>query len=343
MPGVLRVLTGDDWVAAGFGELPCIWAVDSRDGTPMREATRPAIVAFDGGQGEVRHVGDIVAVVVAESAALAADAALEVEVDYEPRPAIVDTARALDAGAPLVHERSDQPLFRHRLRRSRGGRIGDRRRGDGGRAHARQRPHRAEPARAARHARPPRPAGRPLHALDLRQNPHLVRRWLAENSLHIPEHRIRVVSPDVGGGFGQKISHYPEEPLVLWVARLLGRPARWSGSRSENFLEDTQARDHVTRCRMAFDAGGRILALEVDTVAAIGAYATAFEPRHPGPFLRAVARGHVSHTRDLRSRARRLHQHGAGRRLSRRGPPRGDVCRRAAGGRRRATHGHRPD
>ena len=123
------------------------------------------------------------------------------------------------------------------------------------------------------------------------QNPHLVRRWLAEDSLRIPEHRIRVVSPDVGGGFGQKIAHYPEEPIVLWAAKLFGRPVCWTGTRSENLMEDTQARDHVTRCRMAFDREGLILAIEVDTIAAIGAYVSAFGAAIPGYFYAPLLAG----------------------------------------------------
>jgi carbon-monoxide dehydrogenase large subunit len=123
------------------------------------------------------------------------------------------------------------------------------------------------------------------------QNPHLVRKWLAECSLQIPEHRVRVVSPDVGGGFGQKISHYPEEPLVVWAARLFGCPVRWRGTRSENLLEDTQARDHVTTCEMGFDADGRILGVRVDTVAALGGYASAFGASIPGYFYAPLLSG----------------------------------------------------
>ena len=292
MPGVLCVLTGDDWNEAGFGDLPCIWQVDSRDGTPMREATRPAIVAYEGGRGEVRHVGDIVALVVAETAAQAADGAGEVHVDYEPLPAVSETARALDPDAPLVHARFGTNLCFDIN-------FGERASVEAAMAAAqtiaeltlvnnRIAPSPLEP-RATRGIHEPDEDKYTLWTSS--QNPHLVRRWLAENSLKLPEHRIRVVSPDVGGGFGQKISHYPEEPLVLWVARKLGRPACWSGTRSENLLEDTQARDHVTRCRMAFDRGGRILGLEVDTIAAIGAYATAFGPAIPGYFYAPLLAG----------------------------------------------------
>ena len=292
MPGVLGVLTGDDWVAAGFGELPCIWQVDSRDGSRMNEAPRPALVACDRGRGRVRHVGDIVAAVVAETAVQAHDAAEALELDYEPLPAIVETRRALEAGAPLVHERFGTNLcFDIEF---------------GQRAAVEQAFARAAAAaslelvnqRIAPAPLEPRATAGVYDAYDERytlwtssQNPHLVRRWLAESSLKLPEHRVRVVSPDVGGGFGQKIAHYAEEPIVLWAAKLFRRPVRWQGTRAENFLEDTQARDHVTRCRMAFDRDGRILALELDTIAALGAYASAFGASIPGYFYAPLLSG----------------------------------------------------
>ena len=291
-PGVLGVLTGDDWLAAGFGELPCIWQVDSSDGSRMNEAPRPALVPFEGGRGRVRHVGDIVAAVVAETALQAHDAAEALEVDYEPLPAIVETRRALEPGAPLVHERFGTNLcFDIEF---------------GERAAAEQALARAAAVaslelvnqRVAPAPLEPRATAGVYDAYDDRytlwtssQNPHLVRRWLAESSLKLPEHRVRVVSPDVGGGFGQKIAHYPEEPIVLWAAKLFRRPVRWQGTRAENFLEDTQARDHVTRCRMAFDRDGKILALELDTIAALGAYASAFGASIPGYFYAPLLSG----------------------------------------------------
>jgi carbon-monoxide dehydrogenase large subunit len=285
MPGVLAVLTGDDWVAAGFGELPCIWRVDSSDGTPMREAPRHALVPLAGGAGEVRYVGDIVAAVVAEMPLQALDAAEAVAVDYEPLPAVVETGGALEVGAPLVHERFGTNL------------CFDIEFGDSAAVRAAMAgAHRIVRLELVNNRVAPSPL-EPRATLGVydpdddrytlwtsSQNPHLVRRWLAESSLRIPEHRVRVVSPDVGGGFGQKISHYPEEPIVLWAARKLGRPVAWIGTRSENLLEDTQARDHVTRGALALDEAGRILALEVDTVAAIGAYVTAFGAAIPGYF-----------------------------------------------------------
>src|SRR5262245_45329319 len=251
IPGVLGVLTGDDWRAAGFGKLPCIWQVDSRDGSAMNEAPREALAPLAGGRGRVRHVGEIVAAVVAASAREASDAAEVVDVDYEPLAPMIETALALAPGAPLVHEDLRTNLCFDIE-------FGDR----AAATRAIERAHHVTALELINNRVAPSPleprATIGVHdAADERytlwtssQNPHLVRRWLAEDSLHIPEHRIRVISPDVGGGFGQKIAHYPEEPIVLWAAQRFGRPVAWTGTRSENLMEDTQARDHVTRCRM---------------------------------------------------------------------------------------------
>jgi len=302
MPGVLGVLTGDDWTAAGFGKLPCIWQVDSRDGSAMNEAPRLALAPFAGGRGRVRHVGEIVAAVVAASASEAVDAAEAVNADYEPLVPVIETASALAPGAPLVHEDLRTNLCFDIE-------FGDRNEV----TRAIELAHHVTSLELINNRVAPSPleprATVGMHdAPDDRytlwtssQNPHLVRRWLAEDSLHIPEHRIRVVSPDVGGGFGQKIAHYPEEPIVLWAAKRFGRPICWTGTRSENLMEDTQARDHVTRCRMAFDREGVILAIEVDTVAAIGAYVSAFGAAIPGyfyaPLLAGMYRTPVIHAR----------------------------------------------
>ena len=309
MSGVLGVLTGDDWRAEGFGELPCIWRVDSSDGTPMREATRPAIVALEGGRGSVRHVGDVVAAVVAKTLIEAVDAAEKVAVTYEPLPAVVHTARALDRGVPVVHPEFGTNLCFDIA-------FGD----DRAVNEAMQRAAHVTELSLVNHRVAPCPI-EPRAALgeydpdDDRytlwtssQNPHLVRRWLAESSLHIPEHRVRVVSPDVGGGFGQKIAHYPEEPIVLWAARRFGRPVRWQGSRSENLVEDTHGRDHSTRCRMAFDAEGNILAVDVDTIAAVGAYLSAFGAAIPGYFY-APLLGGMYRTRAIHARVRGVYTH----------------------------------
>ena len=272
MPGVIRVLTGRDWDAEKLGTSPVLWLVTSRDGTPMNEVPRPILVA-----DRVRHVGDTVALVIAETRLQALDAADAIEVDYEPLPAIADTATALDPTAPLVHEKfgTNQVLDWE---------SGDRAAVEAAFARA----HHVTTLRLTNNritAAPMEPRAIVAQYDRLAdhytlwsstQNPHMVRQWLADSSLFIPEQRIRVVAPDVGGGFGQKIYHYPEESTLLWASRLTGRPVKWLSTRIENMIVDTHARDHATVGRMAFDADGKILAIDVDTVANIGAYISPF-------------------------------------------------------------------
>ena len=190
MPGVLGVLTGDDWTAAGFGKLPCIWQVDSRDGSAMNEAPRQALAPLADGRGRVRHVGEIVAAVVAASASEAVDAAEAVNVDYEPLVPVIETASALAPGAPLVHEDLRTNLCFDIE-------FGDRNEV----TRAIERAHHVTSLELVNNRVAPSPleprATVGVHdAADDRytlwtssQNPHLVRRWLAEDSLHIPEHR----------------------------------------------------------------------------------------------------------------------------------------------------------
>ncbi|HLB06650.1 MAG TPA: xanthine dehydrogenase family protein molybdopterin-binding subunit, partial [Alphaproteobacteria bacterium] len=268
MPGVLAVLTGRDWENEGLGRAPTVWEVTSRDGSPMHAAPRPMLVA-----DKARHVGDTIALVVAEDRDSALEAAEAVEVDFEPLPAVVDLAQALEADAPCVHDSFGTNLAFD-------WEMGERKAVDeafGKAAYVTELElvnNRLSPCPME----PRATLGSYDRALDRytlwtsNQAPHLVRQWLAENTLRVPEHQIRVVAPDVGGGFGQKIYHYPEEPTVLWASRKLGRPVRWTSTRSENFLVDAQARDHRTKCRMAFDRDGKILAIEVDTLANLGAY-----------------------------------------------------------------------
>jgi carbon-monoxide dehydrogenase large subunit len=280
MPGVLRILTGADWRAEGLGVSPVLWMITSRDGTPMNEAKRPILVS-----DRVRHVGDTIAVVVAETRLQALDAVDAIEVDYDPLPAVAMTTAALKPVAPLVHEQfgTNQVLDWD---------AGDRE----GVSKAFARAHHVTSLtltnnRITAVPMEPRAIVGQYDATDDRytlwsstQNPHMVRKWLAENSLYVPEQRIRVVAPDVGGGFGQKIYHYPEEASLLWASRAVGRPVKWVSSRIENMTVDTHARDHVTTCRMAFDEEGRILAIDVDTVANLGAYLSPFAPCIPTYF-----------------------------------------------------------
>ena len=278
MPGVLLVLTAEDWKRAGHGELTVVHPMPFSDGRPMNNAPRPAFAA-----DKVRHVGDIVAAVVAESRFAAEDAAEAVAVDYEPLPSVCDPRAALAPGAPLVHERFGSNV------------VFDIERGN------REKTESALAGAAkivALDLHNSRLAANPLEpraylckydaASDrytlyaTTQQPHYLRRWLSVYTLHIPEHKIRVVSPDVGGGFGVKGNFAVEVSTIAWAAQVLRRPVRWTATRTDTFLSDAQARDHHTHARMGFDRDGRIVAMQVDTLAALGGYLSNFAPSIPG-------------------------------------------------------------
>ena len=279
-PGALRVLTIDDWQRDRLGTLPCFHAVPFDDGRPMHEVTRPVFA-----DGTVRFVGDCVAAVVAETRQQALDALELIEVDYEILPAVVAVVAALRASAPLLH-----PQFGTNL-------VQFIERGDKAKA--------AQVFQAAHHTtelrlRNTRITGNPIeprsylgHYDGARgrytlwgtlQAPHYVRNWIAKHTLFVPEHKVRIVAPDVGGGFGPKIFYYGEMPIVLWASKLVGRPVRWTATRSESLMTDSHARDHDTTARMAFDHEGRVLGMEVETYAGYGAYQSTFASGIPMRF-----------------------------------------------------------
>lgn len=271
-PGVQLVLTGREWRAAGLGDLPTIWCVTSFDGTPMLERPRPVFAVET-----VRHVGDTVAMIVADRLDLAMAAADALVIDYEPLPAVTDLVAATDAKSPRVHAgATSNVLFDWR--------CGDEAAVARAMASAayvtditlvNQRiDHLPIEPRAAIGHYDPATDGYTLWSAT--QVPHLIRRLLAESSLRVPEHRLRVVAPDVGGGFGQKGMHYPEEAALLWASRLLERPVRWTATRSEAFVVDVHARAHVARARAAFDREGHLLAIDADCIADLGAYLGTF-------------------------------------------------------------------
>jgi carbon-monoxide dehydrogenase large subunit len=287
MPGVLAVYTGKDWIADGRGDMPTIAPVRFSDGRAMNEISRP-VFASD----TVKHVGDTVAMVVAESRSLAMDAAEMVDVRYEELPACTATVTSLDASAPLVHnEFSSNVMFDHF--------IGNKKDVDEGFAHAAHRVRLQVVAnRITANAMEPRAYlgvyddWKDDHILySSTQIPHLIQRWLAQYSLKVPEHRVRVIAPDVGGGFGPRNTHYGEEASVLWAAKRLRRPVKFVASRSESLMTDTHGRDHATDCEMALDAQGRILAIRADTIANLGAYMTAFGPSIPAHYYPRVLSG----------------------------------------------------
>jgi aerobic carbon-monoxide dehydrogenase large subunit len=267
-PGVLAVLTGEDWRQSGWGDLPVAAGLRRRaDESPYRHHF-PALTT-----DRVRWVGDYVAFVVAETRHQAADAAELIEVDYEPLPAVVSTAEAMAPDAPRVwDDRPDNVSFVHQ--------VGDNAAVEAafGRA-ARIVKRRFVVNRVTAAAMEPRGAIGDYNPSDGRftiyttlQRTHAYRADLAE-ILKVPESRIRVVAGDIGGSFGMKSAIYNEVALVLLASKLLGRPVKWTSTRSEAFLSDAQARDHITEAELALDNDGNFLAFRTRTTAATGAYA----------------------------------------------------------------------
>jgi carbon-monoxide dehydrogenase large subunit len=272
VPGVLAVFTGADLARDGIGTIPCMSGVPGMAAPP-----RPAITA-----DRVRHVGDTVAMVVAETAAAARDAAELVAVDYQPLPSVVETGHALEPGRPAVWDEHPGNLcFEWK--------IGDRAAVERAATGAR---HRIAVSlvnnRVVVNSMEPRGAigeydwGEDSYTLwSSTQGSHFVRNLLAEHIFHMPENRIRVVTPDVGGGFGMKLFLYPEHVLVLWAAKQLGRPVRWVPDRSDAFTTDTQGRDNLARLDLALDDELRFLGLDVALTANMGAYLSNFAPEIP--------------------------------------------------------------
>jgi aerobic carbon-monoxide dehydrogenase large subunit len=271
--GVAAVFTGADMAADGIGGLPCGWLINSKDGSPMKEPPHPVLAVE-----RVRHVGDPVAVVLAESLAEARDAAEKIAVDYAVEPAVVDPAAALQPGAPQVWP-AEAP----------GNVCYDWHLGDGAAVDAAF----AKAAKIVKldlvnnrlipNAMEPRAAigefnrATNEHTLyTTSQNPHVIRLLMGAFVLHIPEARLRVVAPDVGGGFGSKIFHYAEEAIVTWAAPKVRRPIKWTAERSESFMSDAHGRDHATHVELALDANAKFLGLKVSTVANMGAYLSTF-------------------------------------------------------------------
>ncbi len=276
-PGVVAVLTGADLAADKVGNLPAGWLIHGKDGRPMAEPPHPALV-----QDAVRHVGDQVAVVIAETRDQAREAAALVEVDYQELPAAVTVTQAVRPNAPLVHDQVEaNTCFDWHL--------GDKAATEAAFARARTVvsldlvnnrliPNAIEPRSAIGEYE--RATG-DLTLYTSSQNPHLIRLLLAAFTLGVPEHKLRVVAPDVGGGFGSKIFHYAEDFVVLWAARKIARPVKWTATRSESFMSDAHGRDHVTHGELALDGEGRFLGLRVSTLANMGAYLSQFATAVP--------------------------------------------------------------
>jgi len=278
MDGVVKIFTGKDTDAAGIGGVPCGWQVDFKNGDTMKEPPHPLLVS-----DKARHAGDAVAMVIAETYAQAKDAAEMVMVEYNVLPAVTNAKAARADGAPQVH--ADVPnnlAFDWELGNPRA-------EVDAAIANA----HHVTTLefinqRVICNAIEPRSAiGHFDTAYDKytlytsTQNPHLIRLLLCAFVLGLPEHKVRVVGPDVGGGFGSKIFHYTEEALVIWGSNQIKRPIKWTAERRESFMTDAAGRDHITTAKMAFDKDGNVLALSADTFANMGAYLSTFAPAVP--------------------------------------------------------------
>ena len=277
MPGVIGVLTGRELKSDGIGNLICGWMIHSKDGSPMKMGAWSPL-AVD----RVRYVGDAVAVVVAETKGQARDAAEAVEVTYKQKKAVTDAAKALEKGAPQLHpEAEGNVIFDWEL--------GDAKAADAAIANAahltrmtitnnRLVPNAMEPRAALGHY----DKGEDHYTCwTTSQNPHLARLVMSAFYNVAPENKLRVIAPDVGGGFGSKIFIYPEELVCLWASKKTGVPVKWVADRTESFLADAHGRDHHTTVEMAFDKDNRIIGLKVDTIANFGAYMSLFSSSVP--------------------------------------------------------------
>ena len=276
MPGVVRIFTGADF--EGVGGLPCGWQVTDKNGDPMKEPAHPVLA-----QGKVRHVGDPVAAVVADSLEEARTAAEAIELDIEELPAVVDMKAALTDGATKVHDDlSDNLCYDWQF----GTDTETTDKAFAEAAHVTT----LELVNNRLVANPMEPrvaVGDYSRANDestlytTSQNPHVIRLLMGAFVLGIPEHKLRVVAPDVGGGFGTKIFHYAEEAFCTFAARQINRPVKWTASRSEAFMSDAHGRDHVTKIELALDADNNFTAVRTDTYANMGAYLSTFASSVP--------------------------------------------------------------
>src|ERR1700756_3503327 len=277
MPGVIAVLNGQQIVEDKVGNLICGWAITSKDGSPMKMGAWPAMAPET-----VRFVGQAVAVVIAETKNQARDAAEAVVVNYDELPAIPDIKAAIKSGAPQLHpEAPGNVVYDWHL--------GDEAAVKGAFARAanvvtleltnnRLVPNAMEPRAAIADYNT---AEEHFTLYTTSQNPHVARLVLSAFYNIAQEHKLRVIAPDVGGGFGSQNYIYPEEMVALWASKKVGRPVKWTGDRSEAFLTDAHGRDHISKAEMAFDKDNKILGLRVKTHANLGAYMSLFSSAVP--------------------------------------------------------------
>lgn len=270
--GVLAVFDGQDVAADKIGSLPCGWLITSINGEPMKEPPHPILA-----QGKVRYVGDHVAMVIAQTYEQAKNAAELLHVEYDVLPSVVDVRDAQKSGAPVVHDVApDNHCYKWA--------IGDKAAVDAvfqTAAHItkldlvnnRLIPNAMEPRAAiGSYSR----ASEEYTLYVSNQNPHVERLLMTAFVMGLPEHKVRVIAPDVGGGFGSKIYLYAEDVCVTWAAKKLNRSIKWTAERSESFLSDAHGRDHVSHAELAMDKDGKFLALRVHTDANLGAYLSTF-------------------------------------------------------------------
>ncbi|MGB3834548.1 MAG: xanthine dehydrogenase family protein molybdopterin-binding subunit [Mesorhizobium sp.] len=272
MPGVIGVLTGKELKADGIGNLICGWMIHSKDGTPMKMGAWSPL-AVD----KARYVGDAIVIVVADTKGQARDAAEAVEITYKELPAVSNAEEALKPAAPQLHPEAEGNLIFD-------WEIGDAKAADAAIQNAAHVTRvRIVNNRLVPNAMEPRAA---LGVYDkaedhytcwtTSQNPHVARLVMSAFYNVAPENKLRVIAPDVGGGFGSKIYIYPEEIVCLWASKKTGVPVKWVADRTESFMADAHGRDHVSMVEMAFDRNNRITGLKVDTIANLGAYMSLF-------------------------------------------------------------------
>ncbi len=277
MPGVVRIFTGADF--EGVGGIPCGWQITDKHGEVMQEPAHPVLA-----QGKARYVGDAIAAGVADTAEQARDAAEAIELDMEELPAVIDMKAAVQEGATKVHDdltsnlcydwslpEDNKPAVEEAFANA---------------AHVTT----LELVNNRLIANPMEPrvavgdfnrATGDSTLYTTSQNPHVIRLLMGAFVLGIPEHKLRVIAPDVGGGFGTKIFHYAEEAFCTFAAKALNRAVKWTSSRSEAFISDAHGRDHVSTIQLALDADNNFTALRTDTYANMGAYLSTFAPSVP--------------------------------------------------------------
>lgn len=277
MAGVVKVFTGADFEA--LGGMPCGWQITDKHGEPMQEPKHPIIA-----HGKVRHVGEPVAAVVADTLEQARDAAEAIELEIAELPAVVDMKAAVTEGATKVHDDLTSNLCYD------WGFVEENKAATDEAFEKAAHVTTLELVNNRLVANPMEPrvaVGDYARGTDdytlytTSQNPHVIRLLMGAFVLGIPEHKLRVVAPDVGGGFGTKIFHYQEEAFCTFAAKACNRPVKWTSSRSEAFMSDAHGRDHVSKIQLALDADNNFTALRTETYANMGAYLSTFAPSIP--------------------------------------------------------------